>query len=153
MAALVVDNGSCMVKVCDARHHGRYGPEGQLCCDALVVDPAVAYLAGFAGDDIFAVFPSVVVGMLKMRCILVGMDLKDKSGMCKAGSARYVAPRVVFPLFVGRPARSWPRSRRRHWWQYTAGFACDDAHRVSLQVLGGAAGAVLVVMDVAVFTQ
>ena len=76
------------------------------------------------------------------------------SGMCKAGSARYVAPRVVFPLLVGRPAaRSWPRSRRRQWWQYTAGFACDGAHRVSLQVLGGAAGAVLAVMDVAVFTQ
>ena len=52
---------------------------------------AVAHLVGFAGDDIYAVFPSVV-GMLKMLCILVGMDLKDSTslfvffgnGMCRA---------------------------------------------------------------------
>ena len=129
----------------DARHHGRYEPAGQSCCEVLRSLPtsAVAYLAGYAGDDIFAVFPSVVVGMLKMLGILVGMDQKDSlqrhgdfvvmdSGMCKAGFARNVAPRVVFPLLVGRPAaRSWPRSRRRQWWQYTAGFACDDAHHVA----------------------
>ena len=82
VAALVVDNGSCMVKagslgLCssccvpfgrrlasDVGHHGRYGPEGQLCCEVPRSLPtsAVAYMAGFAGDDIFAVFLSVVVG-------------------------------------------------------------------------------------------
>ena len=159
--ALIVDNGSCMVKAgftgydtpraCSLWFAGRpvmFGimagmddrsePKGQLCSRCLA-DLAVAYLAGFAGDDICAVFPSVV-GMLKMRRILVGMNLKDStslvffsSGMCKAGSARYVAPALCSLCLSAGPPQ---------WWQYMAGFACDDAHRVSLQVLGGAAGAV-----------
>ena len=38
----------------------------------------VVYLGGFAGDDIYAVFPSVVVGRTGMLGILVGMDQKDR---------------------------------------------------------------------------
>ena len=45
----------------DARHLGRYGPEGQVCSMRLwprsSSNAAVACLAGFAGDDIYAVFP------------------------------------------------------------------------------------------------
>ena len=50
------------------------------------------YLAGFVGDDIYPVFPSVV-GMLKMLCMLVGMDLKDSTSLIVFfgnGSARLV---------------------------------------------------------------
>ena len=59
---------------------GRYGPDGQVC--SLRVWPrsssnaAVAYLAGFAGDDFYALFPSVFVGRTGILGILVCMDQK-----------------------------------------------------------------------------
>ena len=44
----------------DARHLGRYGPDGQVCSTSVwprsSSNAAVAYLAGFAGDDIYAVY-------------------------------------------------------------------------------------------------
>ena len=65
----------------DARHLGRSGPEGQVCSTRVLPrsssNATVAYLAGFAGDDFYAVFPSVVVGRTGMIGICVGVDQKD----------------------------------------------------------------------------
>ena len=118
VAALVVDNGSCMVKAgslglcssccvhlgrrlaCDIRHYGRYGPEGQLCCEMSRSLPtsAVAYMAGFAGDDIFCCRRQA-----HGRCGPEGVFAG--SGMCKAGIAGIFTSHAVFLLpFTGPDA-------------------------------------------------
>ena len=78
----------------DARHLGRYGTEGQLCClfeAALVVFfGSGMYLAGFAGDDF-------------SRCVpFCGRHAHDARRLVRQWHVQgwfacYVAPRVVFP--------------------------------------------------------
>ena len=92
------------------------------------------HLAGFAGDDI-------------SRCVpFCGRHAEDVRHLGRYGPegqyvarrrfrqwhvhgwfACYVAPRGVFPCLSA--------FRRRQWWQYMAGFACDGAQHVSLQAL------------------
>ena len=58
LVLLVVLSALCFLLLSsdpDVRHLGRYGPEGQVCSTRVCPRPsnaAVAYLAGFAGDDI-----------------------------------------------------------------------------------------------------
>ena len=82
----------------DARHLGRYGPDGQVCSSRVWPQSssyaAVAYLTGFAGDDIFAVFLSVFVGRPKMRCIMALVDQKES--LLAVACARLVL--LVFSL-------------------------------------------------------
>ena len=85
----------------DARHLGLWPRSSS--------NAAVAHLAGFAGDDIFAVFPSVVVGRTRMLGIMVVMDQKGCIAFFVA-YARLVllvfyTSRCVPPVVV-RP--SWP---------------------------------------------
>ena len=51
----------------DARHLGRFGPEGQVCS---------TWVWPRSSHEFYALFPSVVVGRTGMLGILVGMDQK-----------------------------------------------------------------------------
>ena len=99
----------------DARQLGRYGPDGQVCSSRVwprsSSGAAVAYSAGFAGDDIFAVFPSVFVGRTGTLGIMVVMDQKDCIAFFWAVAcarlvllvfytSRCVPPVVVRPLML-----------------------------------------------------
>ena len=92
----------------DARHLGRFGPEGEVCSTRVLPrsssNATVAYLAGFAGDDFYAVFPSVVVGRTGMIGICVGMDQKDftRFPLCAtAGATGYgVQKTAEFPQLL-----------------------------------------------------
>ena len=78
----------------DARHHGRYQKDSYAarCRAHCRVRQWHMWRVLLVTIFTYAVFPSVV-GMLKMLCILVGMDLKDSTslivffgnGMCMAG--------------------------------------------------------------------
>ena len=88
----------------DARHLGRYGPEGQVC--SMRVWPrsssnaAVAlFRAGFAGYDAsHAEFP-LVVGRTGMLGILVSMDQKDRYAFSCCSHAHCVQRQVPWVMW------------------------------------------------------